>query len=224
MSLPVRRGLIMGLWNSHTSVGNILGSLIAGYWVSSNWGLSFIVPGLIIAFMGVVCFLFLIEREFSLQFLCLTASGGFSFLGKVLIPKLMLCNRRWEFWAETSCTTFLFTFLHLFLSADPNDLKSMSGQNSSPGNTVSFFFSFSESFIFYVSVTFRILLYFYFTVIHIVFIETWRWLRRLYELVFECFASAVRSSAPKRFHCRWGWEGWTNTSSVVVAVLVILLC
>ena len=55
----------MGLWNSHTSVGNILGSLIAGYWVSSNWGLSFIVPGLIIAAMGVVCFLFLIEREYS---------------------------------------------------------------------------------------------------------------------------------------------------------------
>uniref|UniRef100_A0A8C9YZP1 Solute carrier family 37 member 1 n=1 Tax=Sander lucioperca TaxID=283035 RepID=A0A8C9YZP1_SANLU len=61
-----RRGLIMGLWNSHTSVGNILGSLIAGYWVSSNWGMSFIVPGIIIAVMGVVCFFFLIERECSL--------------------------------------------------------------------------------------------------------------------------------------------------------------
>uniref|UniRef100_A0A8C8HYQ9 Major facilitator superfamily (MFS) profile domain-containing protein n=1 Tax=Oncorhynchus tshawytscha TaxID=74940 RepID=A0A8C8HYQ9_ONCTS len=59
-----RRGLIMGIWNSHTSVGNILGSLIAGYWVSSNWGLSFIVPGLIIAAMGIICFLFLIEREY----------------------------------------------------------------------------------------------------------------------------------------------------------------
>uniref|UniRef100_A0A8C1ECL8 Solute carrier family 37 member 1 n=1 Tax=Cyprinus carpio carpio TaxID=630221 RepID=A0A8C1ECL8_CYPCA len=57
-----RRGLIMGLWNSHTSVGNILGSLIAGYYVSSNWGLSFIVPGVIIAAMGVICFLFLIEH------------------------------------------------------------------------------------------------------------------------------------------------------------------
>uniref|UniRef100_A0A667X707 Solute carrier family 37 member 1 n=1 Tax=Myripristis murdjan TaxID=586833 RepID=A0A667X707_9TELE len=68
-----RRGLIMGLWNSHTSVGNILGSLIAGYWVSSNWGLSFIVPGLIIAVMGVVCFLFLIEREYSLL---MTEGGG----------------------------------------------------------------------------------------------------------------------------------------------------
>uniref|UniRef100_A0A8C1KHP1 Solute carrier family 37 member 1 n=1 Tax=Cyprinus carpio TaxID=7962 RepID=A0A8C1KHP1_CYPCA len=58
-----RRGLIMGLWNSHTSVGNILGSLIAGYYVSSNWGLSFIVPGVIIAAMGVICFLFLIEHD-----------------------------------------------------------------------------------------------------------------------------------------------------------------
>ncbi|XP_069388416.1 glucose-6-phosphate exchanger SLC37A1 isoform X14 [Paralichthys olivaceus] len=62
-----RRGLIMGLWNSHTSVGNILGSLIAGYWVSSNWGLSFIVPGIIIATMGVVCFLFLIEHPNDLK-------------------------------------------------------------------------------------------------------------------------------------------------------------
>uniref|UniRef100_A0A8C2KYE6 Solute carrier family 37 member 1 n=1 Tax=Cyprinus carpio TaxID=7962 RepID=A0A8C2KYE6_CYPCA len=63
-----RRGLIMGLWNSHTSVGNILGSLIAGYYVSSNWGLSFIVPGVIIAAMGVICFLFLIERKIRIQF------------------------------------------------------------------------------------------------------------------------------------------------------------
>lgn len=54
----------MGVWNSHTSVGNILGSLIAAHWVSSNWGLSFIIPGLIIMAMGGVCFLFLIEREF----------------------------------------------------------------------------------------------------------------------------------------------------------------
>lgn len=53
----------MGVWNSHTSVGNILGSLIAAYWVSTCWGLSFVVPGVIVALMGVVCFLFLIERE-----------------------------------------------------------------------------------------------------------------------------------------------------------------
>ncbi|NXX20280.1 G6PT3 protein, partial [Podargus strigoides] len=56
-----KRGLIMGVWNSHTSVGNILGSLIAGVWVSSTWGLSFIVPGIIIAVMGIICFFFLVE-------------------------------------------------------------------------------------------------------------------------------------------------------------------
>uniref|UniRef100_A0A671P1S3 Glucose-6-phosphate exchanger SLC37A2 n=1 Tax=Sinocyclocheilus anshuiensis TaxID=1608454 RepID=A0A671P1S3_9TELE len=54
-----KRGFIMGIWNSHTSVGNILGSLIAGVYVSSAWGLSFIVPGIIIASAGVICFLFL---------------------------------------------------------------------------------------------------------------------------------------------------------------------
>uniref|UniRef100_A0A8V0ZXY9 Glucose-6-phosphate exchanger SLC37A2 n=1 Tax=Gallus gallus TaxID=9031 RepID=A0A8V0ZXY9_CHICK len=57
-----KRGLIMGIWNSHTSVGNILGSLIAGAWVSSEWGLSFIVPGIIIAAVGIVCFFFLVEH------------------------------------------------------------------------------------------------------------------------------------------------------------------
>uniref|UniRef100_A0A672ZDM7 Glucose-6-phosphate exchanger SLC37A2 n=1 Tax=Sphaeramia orbicularis TaxID=375764 RepID=A0A672ZDM7_9TELE len=57
-----RRGFIMGVWNSHTSVGNILGSLIAGAFVSSAWGMSFIVPGLIIASTGILCFFFLIEK------------------------------------------------------------------------------------------------------------------------------------------------------------------
>ena len=57
-----RRGLIMGLWNSHTSLGNILGSLIAGAFVTTNWGLSFIVPGAIIAGVGFFLFLFLVPR------------------------------------------------------------------------------------------------------------------------------------------------------------------
>uniref|UniRef100_A0A8C9T3K5 Glucose-6-phosphate exchanger SLC37A2 n=1 Tax=Scleropages formosus TaxID=113540 RepID=A0A8C9T3K5_SCLFO len=60
-----KRGFIMGIWNSHTSVGNILGSLIAGVYVSSAWGLSFIVPGIIIAATGVVCFFFLVESVYS---------------------------------------------------------------------------------------------------------------------------------------------------------------
>ena len=34
--------------NAHTSVGNILGSLIAGFFVEKDWALSFVVPGAII--------------------------------------------------------------------------------------------------------------------------------------------------------------------------------
>ncbi|KFO76140.1 Glycerol-3-phosphate transporter, partial [Cuculus canorus] len=69
-----RRGLIMGIWNSHTSVGNILGSLIAAYWVSTCWGLSFVIPGVIIAVMGIVCFLFLIEHPKDISCSCTPSS------------------------------------------------------------------------------------------------------------------------------------------------------
>ncbi|XP_030833755.1 glucose-6-phosphate exchanger SLC37A2 isoform X4 [Strongylocentrotus purpuratus] len=55
-----RRGLILGVWNTHTSLGNILGSLVAGIFVDKAWGWSFVVPGFIIGGMGVIIFLFLI--------------------------------------------------------------------------------------------------------------------------------------------------------------------
>lgn len=54
-----KRGLIMGVWNAHTSVGNITGSLIASAMLSYGWGWSFVVPGLLIAFLGLVVFLLL---------------------------------------------------------------------------------------------------------------------------------------------------------------------
>lgn len=54
-----KRGLIMGIWNAHTSVGNIAGSLIASALLSYGWGWSFVVPGLMIAFIGLVVFLLL---------------------------------------------------------------------------------------------------------------------------------------------------------------------
>ncbi|XP_022969907.1 putative glycerol-3-phosphate transporter 1 [Cucurbita maxima] len=54
-----KRGLIMGIWNAHTSVGNISGSLIASALLSYGWGWSLVVPGLIIALSGLVVFLFL---------------------------------------------------------------------------------------------------------------------------------------------------------------------
>lgn len=56
-----KRGLIFGIWNSHTSVGNILGTLIAAHFVESNWMLSFTVPGAIMAGLGFVMFLFIVD-------------------------------------------------------------------------------------------------------------------------------------------------------------------
>lgn len=54
-----KRGLIMGIWNAHTSVGNISGSLIAAGLLKYGWGWSFVVPGLLIAFVGLMVCLFL---------------------------------------------------------------------------------------------------------------------------------------------------------------------
>jgi len=60
-----KRGLIMGIWNSHTSIGNILGALLAGAFVNENWGLSFAIPGLLITLVGVLIFLFLVTEPSS---------------------------------------------------------------------------------------------------------------------------------------------------------------
>lgn len=57
-----KRGLIFGIWNSHTSIGNILGSLIAANYVESDWSMSFIVPGFLMGVFGFIMFLFLVDR------------------------------------------------------------------------------------------------------------------------------------------------------------------
>ncbi|XP_070851364.1 glucose-6-phosphate exchanger SLC37A2 isoform X1 [Drosophila suzukii] len=57
-----KRGLIFGIWNSHTSIGNILGTLIAAHYVETDWALSFVVPGIIIAAIGFLLFLFLVDQ------------------------------------------------------------------------------------------------------------------------------------------------------------------
>ncbi|KAJ6644305.1 Glucose-6-phosphate exchanger SLC37A2 [Pseudolycoriella hygida] len=56
-----KRGLIFGIWNSHTSIGNILGSLIAAEYVETDWSMSFIVPGFIMGIVGFGIFLFLVD-------------------------------------------------------------------------------------------------------------------------------------------------------------------
>lgn len=55
-------GFIFGIWNSHTSIGNIIGTLLAGCFVEYNWGLSFIVPGIFIIASGILNFLFLVDH------------------------------------------------------------------------------------------------------------------------------------------------------------------
>eukprot|EP00897_Mesotaenium_endlicherianum_P007371 jgi/Mesen1/6662/ME000340S05826 len=57
-----RRGLIMGVWNAHTSIGNILGSLIASAALAWGWGWAFVLPGLTIMMGGVIVYLFLVVK------------------------------------------------------------------------------------------------------------------------------------------------------------------
>ncbi|XP_010241170.1 PREDICTED: putative glycerol-3-phosphate transporter 4 [Nelumbo nucifera] len=54
-----KRGLIMGVWNAHTSIGNITGSLLAASVLQYGWGWSFILPGALIFLGGIMIFLFL---------------------------------------------------------------------------------------------------------------------------------------------------------------------
>ncbi|XP_045770784.1 glucose-6-phosphate exchanger SLC37A2 isoform X1 [Maniola jurtina] len=54
-----KKGLIFGLWNSHTSLGNILGTLMASKYVETDWALSFIYPALVMGAVGFLVFLFL---------------------------------------------------------------------------------------------------------------------------------------------------------------------
>lgn len=54
-----KRGLIFGIWNSHTSLGNIVGTLIAANYVETDWGLSFMIPGALMGLGGFIIFLFL---------------------------------------------------------------------------------------------------------------------------------------------------------------------
>lgn len=57
-----RRGTIMGVWNSHTSVGNIAGSVLAAAVLEFGWGWSFLVPAFLISVLGVVVLVFLVAH------------------------------------------------------------------------------------------------------------------------------------------------------------------
>ena len=64
-----KRGLIMGLWNAHTSVGNIVGSLLAAASLNiggagelgdsgSNWAMAFFMPAIMMFTVAILCVLF----------------------------------------------------------------------------------------------------------------------------------------------------------------------
>ncbi|KAI4344226.1 hypothetical protein L6164_011476 [Bauhinia variegata] len=63
-----KRGLIMGIWASHASVGNIIGSVVASGVLEFGWGWSFVVPGLLIIIVGILVFLLLVVNPEDIGF------------------------------------------------------------------------------------------------------------------------------------------------------------
>lgn len=63
-----KRGFIMGVWNSHTSVGNIIGSLVASSVLGFGWGWSFVLPGIFIVAVAILVYLFLVVRPDDIGF------------------------------------------------------------------------------------------------------------------------------------------------------------
>lgn len=68
-----KRGLIMGVWNAHTSVGNIVGSLVAAASLNmpgagelgdngSNWAMAFFMPAVMMFIVAIAVLLFLKEH------------------------------------------------------------------------------------------------------------------------------------------------------------------
>ncbi|CAG4948481.1 unnamed protein product [Parnassius apollo] len=54
-----KKGLIFGIWNSHTSLGNILGTVMAAEFVERDWALSFIYPAMGMGCVGALVWLLL---------------------------------------------------------------------------------------------------------------------------------------------------------------------
>jgi OPA family glycerol-3-phosphate transporter-like MFS transporter 1/2 len=72
-----KRGLVMGVWNAHTSIGNILGTVVAAACLRYGWGYSFILPGLLLTVLGVVVWALLVVQP---QDVGLSAPGTYEVL------------------------------------------------------------------------------------------------------------------------------------------------
>lgn len=55
-----KRGLVMGIWNAHTSVGNTLGALMSASVLVYGWGWAFVLLGFFISAAGVLVWSFLV--------------------------------------------------------------------------------------------------------------------------------------------------------------------
>eukprot|EP00201_Polytomella_parva_P012725 CAMPEP_0175058326 /NCGR_PEP_ID=MMETSP0052_2-20121109/11788_1 /TAXON_ID=51329 ORGANISM="Polytomella parva, Strain SAG 63-3" /NCGR_SAMPLE_ID=MMETSP0052_2 /ASSEMBLY_ACC=CAM_ASM_000194 /LENGTH=490 /DNA_ID=CAMNT_0016323699 /DNA_START=232 /DNA_END=1704 /DNA_ORIENTATION=+ len=72
-----KRGLVMGVWNVHTSLGNILGTMVAAWGLSAGWGWSFAIPGVILLACAVLVYLFLIGHPDDLNSVaCLSSDAN----------------------------------------------------------------------------------------------------------------------------------------------------
>ncbi|MED6156647.1 hypothetical protein PIB30_016384 [Stylosanthes scabra] len=80
-----KRGLIMGIWNAHTSVGNISGSLLAASVLDHGWGWSFMVPGGLIIFGGLVVYFFLAAYPEDVGFATIHGVGS-DLMPETLVP------------------------------------------------------------------------------------------------------------------------------------------
>ncbi|KAJ6794879.1 putative glycerol-3-phosphate transporter 5 [Iris pallida] len=69
-------GAIMGAWNSHTSFGNILGSVLAASVLDYGWGWSFALPAALLAAVGVVVFAFLVAHPSDVGLEVVAGAGG----------------------------------------------------------------------------------------------------------------------------------------------------
>lgn len=63
-----KRGLIMGIWNSHGAVGNIIGSIVASSVLGLGWGWCFVLPGTFIIIVAILVYFFLAVSPDNLGF------------------------------------------------------------------------------------------------------------------------------------------------------------
>ena len=134
-----KKGLIFGIWNTNISIGSILGSIIAGVFVESHWGWSFITPGLIIGSAGIINLLFMVpepehvglnengSEENSVEKVE-TEDQAISFFGALKIPGVVefsLCL----FFAKLVSYTFLY-WLPTIIKESGLIFLNNSGQNS----------------------------------------------------------------------------------------------